>query len=627
MTNNDTIRQKIDCFIAITPDAAWELQERKISFQKCEDFYDESDLTGHSERILNLEEKWTRWVDGYLQRLVPEFQELDFRPAHSYFYFLKILIDELFMVSFIIEHILSSRTSDLIFFKTSRNSDINSDLIFRESLYSQILPLFATKYKVETMGLDYPFDKRDPVCLDRRQEPQLLERLREVGRSLAPRSLLEQRRLIKRHGWKEFLGLITGPSCDRTVLVVHDAYDISPLDLEARRRGLCFEVWSEVVRRSNVRLEGTADFASQLSSIWDSLVEETFFWTPFKYSDVDLRPVAEPRLSFWWRNVIPKMWMVFIHARQVLKDSRPSVVLAPWANRWREATVLQAARSLRIPTVVYQHGGFGGNCEYPLWEFTDLAQADYMFFYGSGTADYYRERIGRFKERRAEPVVVGSSRLDALRNSRRNLLGGRLMDLFDGPRRPIVLYVPDMLKGYRRCLSYGEYPDVSYFELQLDMIELFREYPNIYFVYKVFPGEKNPISTAKVKVSSNCRVTYDILLPQLIWVADLVIFDIPSTGLLEGLLTRNKIIVYADKRSIRMTSQAKKLLRRRAILAESPADYLNKVRQVLTSGDFSKEPLSNNDFLKAYGTHLNDGRSIERAVEALYKISQRISNP
>jgi|GEM_PF-2276058 len=607
-------------YLAVTPEAAWRLGQRGMAYRKPEDFYDEAELCRLSQPIADLEERWVNWLDDRLQLALPELKPFDFRPARCHFYYLKVLADEVFMRAFILDRVLSAcRPAEAVYFTPSQPPALEWDLLFRESVYSLLLPLFAREREIKATGHE---DGQVWAGASRRAEA--LTAYGKTLRGILPPGLRARARLLATYGWKDLLRSLKPGDRTAPKVILHPSYDVEPLWLLASSKGFRCRLWLDVRERLTDGQEESGDIQGRASRLWTELGTEPEIKRLFEYAGLDLSAAAEPRLRYWLERVVPETWQVFLSARRVLRDETPAAIVLPHTGSHVEVAALHAARSLAIPTALYQHGGFVASCEYVTWDYTDLRDADYLLSYGPDTTAYFDARAGRYKEPRAALVSVGSARLDAVRQ----LADVRKTDvvkqrLLGGQAGPLVLYVPALFFGYTRYLD-GTYPEVSYFEMQREVGRIFRDFPGIRFVYKTFKEFAecfgNPVPDMLRKTCPNCTVVQDVPLTELIWAADAIIVDFPSTGLLEALLTDSRILCYADNRSLLMTRTAKELLGRRATLTETPEAFLQELRRFLAAGNFAKESPANRDFLKAYGTHLDDGRSAERALERLAEI-------
>ena len=59
------------------------------------------------------------------------------------------------------------------------------------------------------------------------------------------------------------------------------------------------------------------------------------------------------------------------------------------------------------------------------------------------------------------------------------------------------------------------------------------------------------------------------------------------------------------------------------VFSETKEQFLKDIERVLSEDDWTLPEPVNDEFLKAYGTYLNDGRSAERAVQALIDLARK----
>ena len=152
-------------------------------------------------------------------------------------------------------------------------------------------------------------------------------------------------------------------------------------------------------------------------------------------------------------------------------------------------------------------------------------------------------------------------------------------------------------------------------------------FPGIRLLYKDFGSTNhlwNPIPDCIRREIPNGKVILAPSLSQLVWAVDAIILDHALTALGEALLTRKRIIVYdgGQPTSELVPPESKVLLRKRAIVGDTPDEFVNQVRSFLEAGDFSEVSEPDDEFLCAYGTYLNDGRSAERAAEVILEITR-----
>ncbi len=592
----------------MTPQAACECELRGLDYLALEDFFDVTAFLDADEPMLALQGEWADKVDAFAWESLPELRALGLRPAGHYVFFLKVLIDTLYRAAFELSHLLhAAGPARLVYFEDALGGPVPETLFFPRSVRTATLPFLAEVYGAELAPQSRDVPGKEP-------------RARGLGPALeqylSPQ-VAAQLRAVKHAG---LAGLIPWrPGSDRRPEVVcGPGYDVDHVAERLAGAGYRIRPLVEPLSlflRTGGRRRG--ELRSALAELWPRLRAEAFFAEPFRWEGVDLLPLAEARLEHWWMEVVPAMWEALTRARERFERSRPQAVLlySPWSPEDHGA--LQGARSLGVPTITVQHGGFEGNCEYTTYDLTDLRLADYRFVYGEGTAAYLRERAARAVEPRAKVVATGSARLDALRS-----VSGRHSDLrrrIAVPQgRPLVLYLAGSYQHRGWYMCRGAYLGVPYFRLLAQVVETFKRFPDVHFLYKPFPEHPlDPVARLIDKGVANVTVVRDIPVSDLFEACDAYAIDIPSTALLEALLTPKPVLTYADARFVRLRPEACELLRRRAVVSETPDAFIGDLEAFLSTSSFEELVDADETFLCAYGTHLNDGRSAERAAQGV----------
>ena len=614
---------RFDALIALTPQAACQCHLMGLPYLKIEDFFDVTAFCAADEPMLSLQSRWSDEVDAFLWKAYPDFEKYGFRPAGHYFYFLKVVIDMLFRASFGLAHLfLACRPRQVIYFLASGTDVVPKTLFFNDSVYRIILPACAQEYGIALTRLPRCAEERDTASMRAPSGPSSAHAvafgfgLPGLLRSVLPPAMIQAFRKVKK--W-DLSNLVKPRRAEAAAIVFVGGYDISLVMELARKKGVRGELLADMVKHFQPRHQAAADLSRALADLWPQINAQPFFGEPFKWVGTDLLPGAETRLHYWWHTVIPSIWETILQARAYFEVHRPQAVLFPYLWEPEHYGVLQGARSLGIPTVTYQHGGFEGNCEFTTYDMIDLRHADYRLVYGDGVAAYLRGRIERCVGVRAQIVTVGSARLDALQSTQdRRTYMGRRHGI--APAEPLVAYLPTSYQ-YDWYMARQSYWGVPYFALLAQVVEILREFPRLRFVYKPFP---EPILDPIIKVISarcpNCQVVADASVPELLQASDACIIDIPSTALLEALLTNKPVFVFSDSRFISLRAEARTLLQKRVTLSETVEDYLRQLRIFLSQGAFQELEHADREFLRAYGTYLDDGRSAERAMAALYNI-------
>ena len=594
---------KVDAVVALEPEATPILRAARRPYLALEDGYDPRRIVDLADPILERQRRWAMQLDRWLQSRVPGFAQHDFRPASLYLYWLKIVFDSLAIRAYPMTWALERWRPSWVWHPgaAASDSEFGWDLMFRKSLYPAVIRAVAAKLKIDAaVSLPPPAAQQhnDPMSLAHwTRRPTATDWLRRQGSAI--RALLESAPRVLR------------PTAG-DLLLLGDGYDLRPVRRAAARAGMAVGSWSAVVNRARMTTSGNDDLSGRMMEAWAAALTDADVLGPATVDGCDFRDTAEARLRFWWEVLIPQQWRAFAATREQWSAARSAAIAVAGLSDHIERGAFAAMRSLGARTYVYQHGGFVGACECPPWDCNDLALAAYELTYGSGTSDYFSSRGTTDGVARAMPIAVGSSRLDGLRRSIRRGRARR--------RRARVVLIPNLIPRNNRYFDAGTTPDILESELQEALVAMAREFPQYDFIFKAFPYQDQrdtPAVALARTTGSNCHVEFEQPLPALIARADLIVVLFPSTALLEALLTDKPVIVLVDPRFVRMRPPARAALERRAIVSSSPEDFVEQVRERLRRGDFTLPAAVDDQFLRDYGTHLDDGKSAERALAAL----------
>lgn len=603
-----------DVLIALTPEAAAACYLSEQPYLTLEAFFDPTAFRDGDEPMLALQSLWSDQIDDFFWRVNPEFRELGFRPAGHYFFFLKVMIDALFGATFALAHLfISAQPKEVVYFGARRTRPIDETLFFDRTAFGAVLSACATEYGV-------PVRDEGTISQKFRGMQQSDLSFRQRVRDVLPAALVSKYREIKT---ARRLAATSEPSVQTGPKIIFAGGSETELVVKsAARYGFSSQWLSQLIRPLKTSEGSDARLNESLDKWWDEINRETFFAAPFVWCGVDLRQSAEERLRFWWYRVVPGMWRMLRDARACFSNEKPDAVFVAALWRPEEHAALQAARSLNIPSVTYQHGGFEGSCEYLLHDLTESRMSDYRLAYGSGDVQYSEERARHWSEPRARALAVGSVRLDALRATKGNAALVR-QRLGLNERDRVVLYVAT---SYQRnwYMSRQAYYGTSYFNLLTQVVDVFGEFPDLKFIYKPFPDAmRDPLCRIASQRLPNCTIAEDVPLYELTEASDACIFDFPSTALLEGLLTQKPMLVFSDDRYLTLRPLARDLLRKRVTLCEKADEFLAQLRLFLTKGEFAEVQNASNDFLRTFGMFQDDGRSLDRVFEALGRIVKR----
>jgi hypothetical protein len=589
----------IDLFIATTPGAAWALEQRSIPFKAPEDFYSEAELLAHSEPFRREQRAWIAYIDGFLQRSVPVFEQIDFKPAACHMFYAKVMTDIFFMRVYVLRRLLEAcRPARVACCYNREEPPFDPYFSIGQPRFSNMLGELAETWDVALVKV--PLSAQVPGETGGGFKFLLWGAL---GRTLG--------------AWRYHSGAtlrkLKRDVCSQ-VVVMDDSYDVSAVAAAADRQGMSWEPWSSLLKRVTTGAQGVESSAAEVAGLWQGLINAPEFQRLFRYGDIGTWPVAEARMKFWWHTIVPETLQYYRAARDVLAREKPKAIVVPHPLNYPTAAILQAARGLAVPVVVYQHGGFMGNCEDTAVEFRELPHADYVFAYGEGAARYFSSYS---ESDRSSPraVAIGSTRIDAIKGQQDQPLPRQYLD----KDRPNILYISNPDKTNRYLKTNG-FPVITFFRMQSALFRLFGEFPDLHLVYKMHPNNTISGDLARAHCHGCEVIGRELSIGELMWHVDAIVADAPSTGMLECVLTDKPMVVYADATLAPLLEPAKRMLEQRACVAESEDDFLRQTRDLLAGGDFSPLEHVDDSFRKAFATHADDGRSVDRALRFLQEI-------
>jgi hypothetical protein len=608
--------------IAANPDTGWFLRERGVPFTPIDVFH-RNRSPGEVEDLLMEQFRWAGETDRLLQESVPEFGDADFRPARYFLCFLKNPWDTCIHRAEVLDHLARESHPRLVsYWKAPGTMGFDQGLTPRGSVLSACVHPWAGYHGIrEDPSPAFPDDGFWELQNDVTSPGRLFMRL--LFSKLPPRAAY--RILSWRNGGtgpergRQEKGTDAGPP-----IIARRQYDITG-EVCSRIRGAGFPLIPFESVLADLRTDRGREEVSPglLTRAWETAVTEDWFWKPGGWQEWSLRPLLEPLFWHFWFSAIPAIWKSARAAASVFGRSRPGGLVTGIISGPDETGLVMAARHEGIPVVFYTHGANMGDIANLAWDVLDRVYGDVMLVYGPGPSAYIRSRPP-LPGGAATPVPVGSARLDAnrdrpdpsrIRDIRQRIAGD--------PEKPVVLYVPGVLfTNYFRYDHFDMRP-FRFFQARRDMARLLHEHREVQFAYKAFISwGRDPTLEMLGKVCPGCRIVRDIPLPELQWACDLLLHEIPSTGMYEGLMTDRHLAVYVDGEIFRMDHGAAGLLGLRASVARDPAEFIRMAGEALEGGCLLRPAPGDRSFLREYCTHLDDGASAARAAGEIGRIAR-----
>jgi len=352
--------------------------------------------------------------------------------------------------------------------------------------------------------------------------------------------------------------------------------------------------------------EGSRDFANLLHRNEIDFAEFDSKTNPHaSYDQISFYPILRERFH-WILTNGPRQFHSSVKAyAKIQKRYNVKLMLRSESPTGLGHTIEASARNAGCKVIQWQHGMVTHHRE--VTEFMDSSQgmcSDYMFVYG----DAVKREILEYRNYDEPQVVsIGSAAMDNL------ALTGR-----PHAASHVILYATTGY--YKENWYFGYSPPLSDIHLYRDQkmfVNLLRQQVTVgqKAILKLHPGmtSEDSENLLKSEEANNIRIvrgenTFSELLAE----SDVVVLDFPSTTLLQSI--RSGLPVFVLMRHLRYPPEARRLLEQRAVCSESAAELSNRVQEFLKTGDYPAD-LKDDQFIKAYGTHLNDGQSAQRAVD------------
>lgn len=468
---------------------------------------------------------------------------------------------------------------------------------------------------------------------DRRVSLPLRERVpRWAGAIRSALTALRGVRLLPAHGGGALKGplLVLGPR----------GYELPYLlPVVGRRSGSGVWTWnflsppvriSPLPRRRLDRPAWTGSLPNP-GSLWPEVRTDADLAEAMTFEGVGLARVLAPALEHLCDRIAPELATLTTDAEVVLDRLRPSVVLSEFSHR-REHVVQRLAGLRNIPVVEYNHGvGLMASsfetAGAPLAFHRGWRWATRVLAQGPGVVAYMEKwhRVGH------KTLPVGSAHLDGFRRASRRPWARKLarawLGVDDSAR--VALYVENPGEGAIRQPPHRARSTGQQWILEQHLLGAAGACPDVHLLIKTYPyhqvpWDRTPIEeTLQERGPSNCRIVRAPL-GALLAGADLLIADTPTFSFFEMLATDLPVVLCGWEmpwpfEPERWHPAITPMWRDRVIYLETLDDLDRRLPEI-----FRRLPLPRADnatLLREFGTHLDDGDSVERAWRALANLS------
>jgi len=598
-------------YLSLSPCATYAFEKFKIPYKSIRDY------GGWKEPYQQGSENFQR-IDRIATILDKELSHIHniptLTPARYSICNLKPLFDTLWTVIHILKRIIEIEQPDFIrFYATSRIKSRTHTLSPGESFYTEILNMPGWNVPIEII------QETEPDIPDQRIMGQKNTKFFHLLAWNKEQNFFFNLGLI---GKGEGIGSVVAAlyyyvTCwhRKPVLIYESGYNWDDSLLELYKGGMV-PVYRIMDETFNKVLSSENNYQEEVRKVCNTHPDIREF---DQVLGIDVSAFFFEWLSHIIGRSIQESITVYPIARRIIHQKKIHCLLHSVRSHAIGHAIVQAAHDAGIPVVSWQHGG-AGYCYHPLMPFIEFINSDLHFVFGEGVAGSYRstsERIGLKKIPIFVPV--GSSSLDTFhRNGKKSAI--------KQANKPVV-YISTYYMGNIYIISHKQDPfdwDKQIWDIQKQIINLAKKNPDKEFIIKLHPVHKNkepPLSYVTDHGIKNVKIiTSEMTIRELTDIADVVIFDLISTGILQVLTSNLPVFVYTGLHEIDVDTILQ--LKKRAYVYENSGELIRALDEYIRTRKVTDYTIdtTDSDFMIRYGTDINNYRSAERAVKKLNEI-------
>lgn len=328
----------------------------------------------------------------------------------------------------------------------------------------------------------------------------------------------------------------------------------------------------------------------------------------FNHCGVDFYPLLAKRLYWIW-NVSKRCYPnISAEVNAFIKTKNIKAVLASAGGDIFSGIINMVARMGDIPVIKWQHGFIFSNGRISQFaDYKDLMTTSHVFAYGNASRLAYEKNMNGFM---SKILCVGSASLDKLRikSAKNNSESAGV--------KKILYATTNYYQNNWYCGFDPPFEDMLFYEDQIKLAGwLFKKQQNkeTKIQIKLHPSKDymDPPWASDAAAKGITVIKEGKSFADLINTNDVIIIDSPTTTILQAICTNKPVFIVT--RHVVYPEDARKILAKRAVLADTAQELVAVLDDFIETGRY-KADLLNDEFLKMYGTYLNDGRSCERAL-------------
>lgn len=358
-----------------------------------------------------------------------------------------------------------------------------------------------------------------------------------------------------------------------------------------------------------------------LGGIYEKIIDSKSLRDLFVFEDIDVFPILESRLRFYIQYIVPNSMASYKWASKYIDAKGIRAVLFSVIPSSISKSMCCAARNRKIPVIGWHHGPYHIKDTIFSIDYDDFLVSDYFLTYGKDSERLCRTNADLFG---CKLITTGSAMLDFLRDNAGSKGNKNMCEILGINKASkdlnIILYAvaPYYFNNQYNATFPPFSPNLLYMT-QKRMINGLKDITSCIKIIKLHPSKECNVQEVRdliadqndesILIISNQKSIID-LLPYV----SCVIVDQPQTVVIQAIAAG--LPVFALLNHLKLDAFTETLLRQRVVCQYSPEELLSSVKAFIDTGVYGAD-IHDEQYLKEYGTYLNDGNSAERAAGVL----------
>jgi len=603
-------------FIALRPEASYAFERKGIPFRTRNDYFDSNTANTIGQDNDRKIESISLLIDEKIQKKYGNFY---LKPANDCFVSLKILFDVVTIDAAIIHTIIErEKPAAIHVFSKLANPNKEKHLPFstNESVYTEIL--LNSDWGVQVICEELIKNDGTGKQTSYRTIPHILKK--KMNKTLHHYNhLFDFFYVLDRKGLLPAFHILFNKLSwqKRSSVILYGCGYNWDDSLEQ----LSFSGISNIIRLEDSDFHGVPGETEEIMKfIYDVCQNTAEIKSCAIVKRTDLSKIIFPKIVYFIANSMIDSLSAYETTRNLIKDCQIHSLLLSTRDTPIGGHVIRAAQDMNIPVISWQHGG-AGYFDLPLQMYSELKGSDVHLVFGDGVKNTF-EQTCKNHPQYTPPIIIsiGSSSLDSLHIPPKKIMRNKRFN---------VVYITTVYHNnmyyYPFRTNGGDFDELLW-NFQRKMLDLAKHNPDCAFTIKLYPSHitKEPLqSYCNDNSCTNVKlIIQEKTVAELLGEADILVFDIITTAILQALTTEKEIFAFTG---IYMPeNDALALLKKRAHTSADAEECIRTLNNYLKGNmpDDKIDP-TNTEFLQSYGTYLNNGKSAMRAATVVKQFLEK----